>query len=510
MEQETDMHEDPLAHYDVAIVGSGFAGLGMAIELRRAGFENFVVLERAAEVGGTWRENHYPGCACDVPTPLYSYSFAPNPHWSRLYARSGEIRAYLEDCADRFGVRRNIVFDSDVTGAHWNEEAQRWVMFVGGRPALTATSLVGGFGGLSRPVFPDIPGLQSFGGSLFHSAQWQHEVPLQGRRIGVIGTGASAIQLIPEVAREAARVTVFQRTPPWVVPKLDRAIRRPEQLLYGKLPIIQKALRALIFAITEGAGLAITRHPRLLKLGEVWARRHLRRAIDDPELRERLTPSYRLGCKRILPSNDYYPALARPNVELVTASITGIENDAVLTADGREHPLDVLVCSTGFRIQDVFARLDITGRGGLTLQQAWANGLEAHRGTTVAGFPNLALLSGPNTGTGSTSQVYMIEAQIHHVLELLHTLRSRRAAAIEPRPEAQAAYNAWVQHQMQRTVWLTGGCDSWYLDADGVNRTLYPGPSSSFRRSLRRVDEREYTIEPARTPNRRDRIEVAA
>jgi cation diffusion facilitator CzcD-associated flavoprotein CzcO len=496
-------------HYRVAIVGSGFAGLGMAIELKRAGIHDFVVLERADQLGGTWRDNHYPGCGCDVPTPLYSFSFAPNPNWSRLYARSEEIRAYLEDCADRFGVRDHIRFGTEVTGAHWDEVHQHWVGLVDGEPAATADFVVGGFGGLSRPSFPDIDGLQTFEGALFHSAQWDHSVPLEGKRVGVIGTGASAIQLIPQVAKSADSVTVFQRTPPWVVPKLDRPISRFEQQLYARVPLTQKLQRAIIFAITEGVGVAITRYPDLLKIGEAWARRHMSKAIEDPELREKLTPSYRLGCKRILPSNDFYPALARDNVELQTNGIERIEQHAVLTTDGNRHELDVLVCGTGFDIEEVFAPLDVRGRGGLTLTEAWANGIEAHRGTTIAGFPNMALLSGPNTGTGSTSQVYMIEAQIHYVLELLRTLDAHGAKTIEPTAQAQEAYNAWIQERMKRTVWLTGGCNSWYLSEDGVNRTLYPGPSSGFWRSLRKVNEDEYVLEPARK-RQPDRIEVAA
>jgi cation diffusion facilitator CzcD-associated flavoprotein CzcO len=498
-----------LPHKRVAITGSGFAGLGMAIECKRAGIDDFVVLERSSELGGTWRDNHYPGCACDVPTPLYSYSFAPNPHWSHLYARSGEIRAYLEDCADRFGVRENLRFGAEVTGAHWDEERQRWTVLVGGEPALTADFVVGGFGGLNRPVYPDIPGLEDFQGALFHSAQWDHDVPLAGRRVGVIGTGASAIQLIPQVALDASQVTVFQRTPPWVVPKLDRRITRAEQALYARLPSIQKLLRGAIFAITESVGIAITRYPGLLKIGEAWSRRHMRKAIGDPQLREKLTPSYRLGCKRILPSNDYYPALARENVTVQSAGIDRIDGATVIARDGSEHEVDVLVCGTGFRIEEVFAHLDIRGRDGLTLTEAWAGGIEAHRGTTIAGFPNMALLSGPNTGTGSTSQVYMIEAQIHHVLEMLRTLADRGAATIEPTRAAQADYNAWVQQRMRRTVWLTGGCKSWYLDDEGVNRTLYPGPSSEFWRSLRKVNLDEYVLEPVRQPEP-DRIEVAA
>lgn len=498
-----------MRHHQVAIAGSGFAGLGMAIGLRRAGIDDFVVLERADGLGGTWRDNHYPGCACDVPTPLYSFSFAPNPYWSRLYARSEEIRLYLEDCADRFGVRGHIRFGADVTGAHWDEDDQRWTILIGGEPALTADFVVGGFGGLNRPVYPEIPGLEDFRGALFHSAQWNHDVELTGKRVGVIGTGASAIQIIPQVAKTAAKVTVFQRTPPWVVPKLDRRISRVEQALYARLPVTQKLLRGLIFAITEGVGVAITRYPNLLKIGEAWARWHMRRAIDDPALRDKLTPTYRLGCKRILPSNDFYPALARPNVELETDGITRVEGSRVVTRAGRGHELDVLVCGTGFRIEEVFAHLDVRGRDGLSLSEAWAGGIEAHRGTTVAGFPNMALLSGPNTGTGSTSQVYMIEAQIHYVLEMLRTLGSTGAAAIEPRRSAQADYNDWIQRRMRRTVWLTGGCKSWYLSADGVNRTLYPGPSSEFWRSLRKLRLDEYELVPARE-RQPDRIEVTA
>src|SRR5581483_4163597 len=304
-------------------------------------------------------------------------------------------------------------------------------------------------------------------------------------------------------------VTVFQRTPPWVVPKLDRRISRVEQALYARVPLTQKLLRGLIFTITEGVGVAITRYPKMLKLGELWSRRHMRRAIADPHLREQLTPNYRLGCKRILPSNNFYPALARDNVTLQTAGIARIEGNSVITNDGAEHELDVLVCGTGFAIEEVFAQLDLRGRGGLTLTQAWADGLEAHRGTTVAGFPNAALLSGPNTGTGSTSPVYMIEAQIHFVLEMLKTLEAHGARSIEVRAEAQREYNAWIQQRMKRTVWLAGGCKSWYLSEDGINRTLYPGPSSEFWRSLRKVKLSEYELDVTRQPEP-DRIEVAA
>ena len=404
------------AHHEIVIVGSGFAGLGMAIELKRAGIDDFVVLERADALGGTWRDNHYPGCACDVPTPLYSYSFAPNPYWSHLYAGSGEIRAYLEDCADRFEIREHLRFGAEMTGARWCEEAQRWEVEIAGEPALSARFVVGGFGGLNRPAYPDIDGLADFQGGLFHSAQWNQDVPLAGKRIGVIGTGASAIQLIPRVANEADQVIVFQRTAPWVVPKLDRPISRLEQTLYAKAPATQKAVRAAIFAVTESVGVAITRYPRLLRPGEAWARRHMHRAISDPELLRELTPTYRLGASGSCPRTTITRRWrATPSSLSPSGSSASVATPSRPPTDA--HHIDVLVCSTGFSISEVFAPLDITGRGGLTLLMAWAAGFEAHRGTTVAGFPNMALLSGPNTGTGSTSQVYMIEAQIRWYLD---------------------------------------------------------------------------------------------
>jgi cation diffusion facilitator CzcD-associated flavoprotein CzcO len=494
-----------LPHHDVAIVGTGFAGLGMAIELRRhRATDDFVVLERADSLGGTWRDNHYPGCACDVPTPLYSFSFAPNPRWSHMYARSGEIRAYLEECADRYDVRRHIRFGAAATGASWDAEEQRWTVEIDHEPALTAGFVVGGFGGLNRPVFPEIDGLEEYRGSLFHSAQWDHSVPLEGKRIGVIGTGASAIQLIPAIAPQAGEVVVFQRTPAWVLPKADRGIPRIEQELYARLPLSQRLVRTVIYGITEALGLTLTRRPELTRALEQIARLHINHFIDDPELRRKLTPSYRLGCKRILFSNDYYAGLARPNVDVVTHGIERVTAHGVITADGTEHQLDALVCSTGFRVEEVFAGLDVRGTDGLSLAEAWTGGMEAHRGTTVAGFPNLALLSGPNTGTGSTSQVFMIEAQIHYVLEMLKRLRAAGGGALDVRPEAQRNYNEWLQERMRDTVWLKGGCSSWYLDENGVNRTLYPGPSLEFWRSLRELDPSEYDLSPAPSlPSRR-------
>jgi cation diffusion facilitator CzcD-associated flavoprotein CzcO len=491
---------EELPHHEVAIVGTGFAGLGMAIRMRQEGIEDFVVLERASTLGGTWRDNHYPGCACDVPSPLYSFSFAPNPRWSHMYAHSDEIRAYMEECADRYGVRPHIHFDSEFTGARWDGELQRWTVSIGGVPALRTRFLVGGFGGLNRPTFPEIDALESFEGPVFHSAQWDHSVQIEGKRIGVIGTGASAIQLVPQVAKRAGHVTVFQRTPAWVLPKADRPITDLEKRLYARVPAVQKAIRTVIFGITEALALGLTRRPEAMRGPELLSRAYMRAVVKDEGKRRALTPDYRLGCKRILFSNDYFAGVARENVSIDTAGIARVTPAGVITADGELHELDALVCGTGFAIEEVFTGLDLHGEHGVSLQDAWAGGIEAHRGTTVAGFPNAALLSGPNTGTGSTSQVYMIESQIEYVLQMIGIIRARGVGAIAVRPEAQAASNADLQRRMQRTVWLRGGCKSWYLDEQGVNRTLWPGTATEYRNSIRALAEDEYLLEPARGP----------
>jgi cation diffusion facilitator CzcD-associated flavoprotein CzcO len=489
---------ETLPAYEVAIVGTGFAGLGMAIELRRAGIGDFTVLERADSLGGTWRDNHYPGCACDVPSPLYSFSFAPNPNWSHMYGHSDEIRGYLEQCADRFGVRDKLRFGVEFTGAHWDAERQHWIVMIDREPALTARFVIGGFGALNRPTFPRIEGLEEFTGALFHSAQWNHEVPLDGKRVGVIGTGASGIQLIPQLAQTATKLTVFQRTPPWVLPKADRPISGVEQRLFTRVPAIQHGIRKAIFAITEGLATGLTRRHQILAGLEQVSRAFLRVTVSDPAKRRALTPDYRLGCKRILFSNDYFRGVNRDNVTIETGAIQRVTPTGVITADGTEHRLDALVAATGFEIEAVFTGLDIRGENGITLDATWARGMEAHRGTTVAGFPNMALLSGPNTGTGSTSQVFMIESQIHYVMQMLRLMRERELRSITVRPEAQAASNVELQRRMAETVWIRGGCQSWYLDEHGINRTLWPDTAMAFRRQTARLTQDEYVLEPVR------------
>lgn len=489
-----------LPHTDVAVIGSGFAGLGMAIALKRAGRDDFAVLERADALGGTWRANNYPGCACDVPAPFYSFSFAPNSDWSRLYAPHHEIRAYLEACADRFDVRSHLKLNATVTAATWDDEAQRWTLAIDGSPALTARAVVGAPGGLSRPSFPDLEGLGDFAGPWFHSAEWDHDVELAGARVAVIGTGASAIQLVPRIARDAAHVDVFQRTPPWVLPKADRHISGAEKWLFANVPATQKLLRGAVWAMQEWMGVGNTVDQRLTgpleRLGRFW----INRSVRDPALRERLTPDYVIGCKRLLLSNDWYPALAQDHVAVVSESIARVGPRGVVTADGTEHPADVIVFGTGFHTTDPLGQLTIRGRDGLDLADAWRGGMQAHRGTTIAGFPNFFIVPGPNTGTGHTSQVHMIENQLRHVLAALQRTEDRGAVAIEPHVEAQAAFNAAVQRRMGRTVWLRGGCSSWYIDAHGRNTTLWPGSTPAFRRALASIDDREFAFEMPRVP----------
>lgn len=489
-----------LPHHDVAIVGSGFAGLGTAIELGRAGREDYVVLERSEALGGTWHANHYPGCACDVPTPYYSYSFAPKPDWSRFYAPHDEIRDYLEECADRFGVRPRLRLRSEVTAADWDDDAQRWRVEIGGSPALTARALVAAPGGLSRPAYPDLAGLGDFAGPWFHSADWDHSVDLAGARVAVVGTGASAIQFVPRIARTAAHIDVFQRTAPWVLPKPDRRIPRAEQALYRRVPAAQRAMRGAVWAMQEWMGLGNTVDQRLTRPLEAVGRAWIRRFITDPELRKRLTPDYAIGCKRLLLSNDWYSTLAEEHVDVVGDGIERVTERGVVTTDGELHEADVIVFGTGFKATEPVGELPITGRGGVELSEQWRDGMSAHRGTTVAGFPNFFLMPGPNTGTGHTSQVFMIETQIRHTLAALGRMDERGAAAIEPRAEAQEAYNDRIERRMQRTVWLQGGCTSWYLDANGRNTTLWPYSSLRFRRELRDIDDREFHFEPARDP----------
>ncbi len=479
----------------VLIIGSGFAGLGMAIRLKQEGIDDFLVLEQAGEVGGTWRDNHYPGAACDVQSHLYSFSFEPWPEWSRQFAKQAEILEYLKHCADKYGIRPHIRFRTRATRAQFDERTSLWEVVTGDGATIRARVLVPGCGPLSRPSLPDIPGLASFEGKMFHSARWDHAFPLESKRVGVVGTGASAIQIVPAIAPRVEQLHVFQRTPPWVLPKPDGPIPAWKRAVFRRLPLAQKLARQRIYWTRELFAVGFVAEPRIMKALQSLGRRYLRRSVRDPSLREKLLPRYTMGCKRILPTNDYLPALQRPNVELVTDGIAEVRARSIVTHDGRERPLDALVLATGFEAAEQVSPFEVRGRGGRDLDTVWRDGAEAYLGTTVSGFPNLFLLIGPNTGLGHTSMVFIIESQIAYILDAVKRMRARGLELVDVRPDAQAAYNVRIQERLKRTVWATG-CMSWYLTRTGKNTTVWPGFTVEFRWRLRRFDEDAYEVLP--------------
>ena len=489
---------DDSRHVRVAIVGAGFGGLGTAIRLRQRGMDDFVILERAGEIGGTWRDNSYPGCACDVESHLYSFSFDLNPDWSRAFSPQPEIQEYLRRCAARHGVMPHVRLSHEVLDARWDDAAARWRIRTT-RGDWSASVLVLAQGALSDPSIPALPGLERFRGTVFHSARWNHAHDLAGERVAVIGTGASAIQLVPAIQPVVGKLSLFQRTPSWIIPRHDRAITATERRLFRRLRPLQRLLRLWLYLRHE-LFLVAFRHPRIARLVERYALRHLRASVPDPALRAKLTPRYTIGCKRILLSNDYLPAVTQPNVELVTEGIAEVRADAIVDGAGAVHPVATIILATGFQPTTPPLAYHVHGRDGRTLADAWEGSPKAHAGTTFTGFPNLFMLMGPNTGLGHSSVVYMIEAQIAHVLGALDEMRRRGAAAIEPRPEAQAAWLAYVERKMRGTVWVAGHCASWYLDATGRNSTLWPDFTWRFRRRVARFRPAEYEMRPATAP----------
>ncbi|GAA2582862.1 NAD(P)/FAD-dependent oxidoreductase [Actinomadura fulvescens] len=485
--------------YKVVIVGTGFSGLAMAIGLKKTGTHDFVMLEKADEVGGTWRENTYPGCACDIMSLLYSYSFEPKADWSRMFPRQDELLAYIKHCVEKYDLAQHIRFGTEVTGAEYDDDTDTWRLSLEGPGAeageiVRGRALAAGMGPLHQPSVPDLPGLASFEGTTFHSAEWDHSYDLTGKRVAVIGTGASAIQFVPQIAKRVRSLTVFQRTPPWIMPKPDRRVTGVERALFRRVPGVQRGYRNGIYLLQESFVLGFT-NPKLIKAAGNLAAWHLRRQVPDPELRRKLTPGYTMGCKRTLVSSDYYPALMRPNVELTTEGITEIREHSIVTRDGREHEVDAIIFGTGFHVTDAMENAHIVGRNGLKIQDAWRDGIEAHLGVTVAGFPNLFLLLGPNSGLGHNSMIFIIEAQVRYVLQCLRMLDASRAARISVRPSAQDRFNEWVQRKSAGAVWVAGGCSSWYLDKNGVNRAAWPASTIDYWLRTRKLSPAEFQLD---------------
>ena len=464
----------------------------MAIRLKQAGINDFVIFERAADLGGTWRDNTYPGCQCDVESNLYSYSFAPSPRWSRTYAPQAEIWEYLRACARKFELEKHIRYQHEVQSATWDEAATRWrIETTAGR--FSADLLVAATGPLSEPSIPAIRGLAEFAGPQFHSGAWDHEVDLAGKRVAVVGTGASAIQFVPRIQPKAAQLYLFQRTPPWVLPHRDRPVRGLAQALYRTVPGWQLLVRSFVYWSHELFVIPFMK-PSPNSLPERLARAHLERQVADPGLRARLTPRYAIGCKRILISNAYYPAVQQSNVELVSDDIREVRGRSIVTSDGHERVVDVIILATGFRVTEMPFASRVTGRGGKCLADEWSPSPAAYRGMAVAGFPNLFFLLGPNTGLGHTSVLVMVEAQLRYVMGSLRHLERSGMSAIEVRREAQEAFNVDVQSRLRNTVWNAGGCRSWYLDSTGRNTTIWPGMTWPYVNMLRRFDPAAYHL----------------
>ena len=481
-------------HVRIAIVGTGFSGLGTAIRLLQAGIDDFVLLERAGEVGGTWRDNTYPGAECDVMALLYCFSFAQNPNWQKTFGTRAELFDYLRELADRFGVRKHVKFHHEMLAADWDETARHWKIRTS-KGDYTAQILVTGTGYLSDPIVPDLPGLSDFEGKLFHSSKWDHDYELAGKRVAVIGTGASAVQFVPKIQPQVEHLDVFQRTPAWIGPKADKPTGKGKRWLLRHFPGYLNFRRNFNMWGREVLAFMMARPSVAEKTLGGMVGKHLQKSVTDPELRATLTPEFTVGCKRMLFSNSYYPAIQQSNVDVVTDGIAKVGANSITTADGRTREIDAIILGTGFRATDRPVAGQITGRGGVTLAQAWqTDGMTAHRGTTVAGFPNLFMMLGPNTTLGHSSQTVMIEAQIAYVLDAVQTMDKRGLTSVEVHADAQRAWTESVQAKQQGSVWNAGNCQSWYLDSHGRNPSIWPTYTWKFRRELKKFDLANYQV----------------
>ncbi|CAA9463431.1 MAG: Cyclohexanone monooxygenase [uncultured Rubrobacteraceae bacterium] len=478
----------------VAIVGAGFSGLSVAWRLRERGEEDFVVLERGESVGGVWRDNTYPGAACDVPSHLYSLSFAPNPEWDRSFSSGAQIRGYLEGVVEKGGLAPWVGLGEELLDALWDDDADAWrIKTTKGR--LSADVLVACAGPLTEPIYPEVTGLESFRGKMLHSSRWDHGHDLSGERVAVVGTGASAVQIVPELQRRAGKLVVFQRTPGWVVPRPEREVSEREKRLLRRVPALVKLYRLKQFLVRDGLNYRmIRRNPLVRRLFERASRSFLEEQVRDPALREKLMPDYEIGCKRVLITNDFYPALAETNVELVSSALSEVREGSVVAADGTEHAVDAIVFATGFETTTppIFSR--IRGRGGLSLNEVWGGRPRFHRATAISGFPNFFNICSAGTGSGHGSMIWKAESQTSYVLDALRLMREEALASVEVRADAQDRYMEWVGEDLDRTVWARGGCQSWYLDDGKKPSLMWPRTMLGFRRMLRRFDPEHYHL----------------
>jgi len=466
----------------------------MAIKLRQAGYRRIAVYEKAPAIGGTWRDNTYPGLACDVPSHLYSYSFELNPDWTHAYSPGWEIQEYCEHCVDKYTIREHIRLNSEVLCSEYRDG--RWHLHLSDGTHHTADILISAMGGLHLPQLPDIEGRNSFSGAAFHSARWDHDVDLNGKRVAVIGSAASAVQIVPAIAAQVDKLFLYQRTPNWIIPRRDRAYSKLSRWIFSNIPGAARLYRWLLYWIAELRWPSFLRDSIFNRLGRYLGLFHLRRQIPDVALRARLTPDYVIGCKRILRSDDFYPALLRDNVELVTRGIVRIEPDAIVTADDARQVVDIIVYATGFDVFDIVGGTQIIGPGGESLSQRWRESITAHRTIAVPGFPNFFMLQGPNSGLGHNSVIFMLESQTRYVVECIEQMRERGWQSMAPRPEAFAKYQNELERDLGKMIW-TGGCNSWYQDARGHVFTLWPHTCTTYWHRMRHPDFDEYQQHPS-------------
>jgi cation diffusion facilitator CzcD-associated flavoprotein CzcO len=480
----------PVPHWQVAIIGAGAGGLGLAIRLAKSRRRDFVLFEASDGVGGTWRSNTYPGAACDVPSHLYSYSFARKPDWSKTYADQPEILRYFEECAERFDIARHVRPNTRITSAHWNEKERRWRLTDAAGGAYEADVLVSAVGTFATPSFPDIAGLDSFGGPCFHSARWEHQHDLGARRVAVIGTGASAAQIVPELAKVAEIVSVYQRTPQWILPRSDKPFTEEEKRRFARNPIAARRHRKELYWAFENT-IAFRHGEAGAEQLKAVALSHLDYRIKDDELRRRLTPDFPFGCKRSLVCSDFYKALLRDNVELVTERIERVTPGSIVTTDGRERPVDAVVLATGFKATEYLDGLDVVGVGGRRLHDDWSEVAHAYMGLTVAGYPNFFMLYGPNTNQGGNSIIVILEAQATYILGALRAMRRHRVRALDVRREVMDDYNRELQEALDGTIW-SDGCQSYFKNANGKIATQLPQTSRWYAQRTRRFRMKEY------------------
>lgn len=485
---------EAVTHIDVAIVGSGFGGLCMAIKLLEAGNKNFVILEKGSEVGGTWRDNTYPGAACDVQSHLYSYSFEGNSDWSKRYASWSEIQNYILHCADKYGVRPFVRFNQEVNEAHFDEQTAKWTVRTASGSTLIVNHFIMATGPLHVPAIPNIKGLDTFKGKVFHSAQWDHSYDLKGKKVVSIGTGGSAIQYVPEIAPDVEKLHVFQRTPAWVIPRDERTYWGVEKSIFKRVPLLRKLHRARLYWTNESRVWPVF-NPSVAKTLQNLAKLFIKAQVKDPVLAKKLTPEYTIGCKRVLISNKYFPTFNRDNVELVTDGIKEIREHSIVTQDGVERDADCIILGTGFVSDPRIYMKDfaLTGLGGRDLRSDWKDSAEAYMGVSVHGYPNMYQLVGPNTGLGHNSIIFMIEAQVNYILDCMKTLNQKGAAYMDVKADVQYKFNVEVQDNIKDTVWGTG-CQSWYQQADGKNVAIWPWSTWKYWLKTRKVNQSDYVF----------------